>query len=158
MQIRYVIQVAIGGILILAPLANCQSANQADDPRRSERQGELVREIDDPHSGERWILTRNADHPEAPGQLVLIAETHSVTATPEKVAGRAPDGPAPIIRSGDRVIVEQNTPTVEARLEAVAMTSAWAGGTLRLRLIIGGQIVEATATVPGHAALLEGQP
>jgi hypothetical protein len=33
--------------------------------------GEIVREIDDPHTGDRWLLLRNAEAPGGPGRLVL---------------------------------------------------------------------------------------
>jgi hypothetical protein len=36
-------------------------------------QGEVVREIDDPHTGDRWLLKRNDQAPGGPGRLVLVA-------------------------------------------------------------------------------------
>jgi hypothetical protein len=36
-------------------------------------QEEIVREIDDPHSGDRWLLIRNARVPGGPGRLVLVS-------------------------------------------------------------------------------------
>ena len=32
----------------------------------------MVREIDDPHTGDRWKLMRDPVHPEGPGRLVLV--------------------------------------------------------------------------------------
>src|ERR1039458_10642181 len=39
----------------------------------SRAQGEIVREIDDPHTGHSWLLVRNDRHPGGPGRLVLAA-------------------------------------------------------------------------------------
>ena len=36
-------------------------------------QGEVVREIDDPHTGDRWLLRRNDQVPGGPGRLVQVA-------------------------------------------------------------------------------------
>jgi flagella basal body P-ring formation protein FlgA len=57
-----------------------------------------------------------------------------------------------VIRGGDRVILEEHTPVVDARLEAIALAPAREGGTLRVRLKIGGGIVEAVALGPGRVA------
>ena len=38
--------------------------------------GEIVREIDDPHSGDRWLLVRDASHPGGPGLLLQIGRAH----------------------------------------------------------------------------------
>jgi hypothetical protein len=34
-------------------------------------QGEVVREIDDPHTGQRWLLVRDGQQPGGPGRLLL---------------------------------------------------------------------------------------
>jgi flagella basal body P-ring formation protein FlgA len=59
----------------------------------------------------------------------------------------------PVIHAGDRVIVEENSPVVEARLEAVALGPAALGSALEVRLKIGGLVVRAIARGPGRAAL-----
>jgi hypothetical protein len=63
--------------------------------------------------------------------------------------------PAPILHSGDRLIVDEHTAVVDAQLEAVAMGPAAAGGSLNVRLAIGGRVVRAVATAPGRAVLQE---
>ena len=115
--------------------------------------GEIVREIDDPHSGARWLLERNADHPGGPGLLVL-AEGGRNPGRQDK-ARFEPSGvdPRTVIRAGERLIVEENTPVVEARLEAVALGPAVIGSVLDARLKIGGRVVRAVALGPGRAEL-----
>jgi len=85
--------------------------------------GEVLREIDDPHTGERWLLLRNEQNPGGPGHLVRIA------AGGNRFAGAMPRGAGaaeeavqpPIIRSGDRLRLEQHTAVVDAVLEARAI-------------------------------------
>jgi flagella basal body P-ring formation protein FlgA len=58
-----------------------------------------------------------------------------------------------IIRGGDRLVVEQNTAVIEARLEAVALGPARRGATFQARLKIGGKVVRVVALAPGRAEL-----
>jgi flagella basal body P-ring formation protein FlgA len=62
----------------------------------------------------------------------------------------------PVIRSGDRLIVEEHTARVDAVLEARAMNPAAVGGALDVRLTIGGVVVRAVALGPGRAAFQTG--
>jgi hypothetical protein len=39
--------------------------------------GQLVRIIDDPSLGDRWLLIRDPNHPGGPGRLVLASRTRS---------------------------------------------------------------------------------
>jgi len=115
--------------------------------------GEIVREIDDPHSGARWLLMRNADHPGGPGLLLLAESGRKLVQQGQ--AGFEPSGTGPrtVIRAGERLVVEENTAVVEARLEAVALNPAVIGSVLDARLRIGGRVVRAVALGPGRAAL-----
>jgi hypothetical protein len=113
--------------------------------------GEIVREIDDPSNGNHWLLVRNADHPAGPGLLLLVSAAHIQAMQAEPVV----EPVLPVIRTGDRVIVEENTPLVDARLEAVAMSPAMAGSPFNVLLSIGGRIIRAVATGPGRATLQE---
>jgi flagella basal body P-ring formation protein FlgA len=61
----------------------------------------------------------------------------------------------PVIRSGDRLVVEESSAVVEARLEAVALGPAAEGAEFRVRLAIGGKVVLAVALGPGHAAFAD---
>ena len=134
--------------------------------------GEVVREIDDPHTGARWLLSRDSIHPGGPGRMVLAAEARGralnnvgngvgnavrsearVGIQGDPAQYQPASAPAqPVIRSGDRVIVEENTAVVEARLEAVALNPAAIGSGLNVRLTIGGRVVRAVALAPGRAA------
>jgi hypothetical protein len=110
--------------------------------------GEIVREIDDPHTGAHWMLMRDPDHPAGPGRLVLAAGTHN-----DLRSGHPEVEPLrPVIRAGDRLVVEENTAVVESRLEAVALGPAVIGSPLDVRLKIGGKVIRAVALGPGRAA------
>lgn len=121
--------------------------------------GAVVREIDDPHTGDRWLLVRDPSHPGAPGRMVLVAGAEGPAGRKAPGAGLATTAwptkhiaPIPVIRAGDRLVVEQSTPLIEARLEAVALGTAAVGAPLNVRLAIGGNVVPAIALGPGRAA------
>jgi F0F1-type ATP synthase membrane subunit c/vacuolar-type H+-ATPase subunit K len=107
--------------------------------------GDFVREIDDPNTGDRWLLTRDSRHPGGPGLLILV----SFVGGPSRQANS--EIPPPIIHAGDRVIVEERTAVMEARLEAIALGPAIAGSSLNLRLILGSKVVRAVARGPSNA-------
>ena len=116
---------------------------------------ELVREIDDPHTGERWLLVRNDLNPGGPGRMVLVGGLrNSVDGVAPRVGEQTvADVPQPVIRAGDRLIVEEHTALADAVLEARALTPAAQGSALNVRLTIGGKVVRAVALGPGRAAL-----
>jgi hypothetical protein len=124
--------------------------------------GEVVREIDDPNTGARWLLTRDSNRLGGPGRMVLAAEPRgqalNIAANATGTgAGQFHTGSAQAqaaIRAGDRLIVEQDTAVVEARLEAVALNSAAVGSQFNARLALGGKVVHVMALAPGRAALL----
>jgi hypothetical protein len=118
--------------------------------------GRAVREIDDPYNGERWILLRNQSHPGGPGRLVLLRDIGSAAGQKgqsgsELTACRALQ--SPVIRAGDLLELEEDTPVVNARLEAVALGPAAIGDAFEARLQIGGKVLRAVALAPGRAAL-----
>jgi hypothetical protein len=133
-------------------------------------QGEVVREIDDPHTGQRWLLVRDGQQPGGPGRLLLAgqAPAEQVLSGPvqAKTIRREPGGasrqiaaaPAelrilPVIRAGDRLVVEEHTPVVDAVLEARALNPAARGSAFEARLSIGGRVVRVVALGPGRAEL-----
>jgi hypothetical protein len=119
-------------------------------------EGALVREIDDRECGTRWLLLRDDRNPGGPGRLVLVQDAHPEGAI-RPVSGAASEPAAapqkPVIHAGDRLVIEQETPEISARLEAVALAPAVAGRLFRARLLTGGKVVEAVALAPGRAAL-----
>ncbi|HEX4756948.1 MAG TPA: hypothetical protein VH308_03165 [Terracidiphilus sp.] len=127
---------------------------------QAEKQTDAVRVIDDPHTGNRWMLVRNPDHPGGPGRLVLAADTNG--ARHDKMADSTP-APAPrssstperpVIHAGDKLVVEEHTAIVDARLEGMALSPAIRGAFLKVRLSIGGKVVRAEAVGPALAVLL----
>ena len=116
--------------------------------------GNLVREIDDPCGGDRWLLVRDPSRPGGPGRLFQVSAVRRKPLNPGH-AGPEIEAPAPVIHPGDRILVEENTPVVEARLEAVAMGPAQPGSTFTVRLAVGGRVVRVVAVGPGRAVFPE---
>ncbi len=118
-----------------------------------------VREIDDPCTGARWLLLQDPNHPGGPGRLVPASNIQNAGAVRVKDRDGLPNAtaialpPRPVIRGGDRLIVEENTAVVEARLEATALGLAARGSSFQARLQIGGKVVRVVAMGPGRAAL-----
>jgi hypothetical protein len=115
----------------------------------------LLREIDDPSSGTRWLLVRDKTNPGGPGRLELVMPGRD-----PGVLGRlaqtplvAQIRPIPIIRPGNKLVVEEHSTTADAYLEGVALGPAGTGSVLNVRLAIGGRMVRAVAVAPGRAAL-----
>lgn len=124
-------------------------------PRAAE---EIVRVIDDPANGDRWLLERDSQHPGGPGRMVLVAREKGSPAAArafhEYAGSRFGAGTlAALIRAGDHLIVEEHTRLLDAVLEGIALDRAREGGALRVRLTIGGRIVKAVAVAPGRAML-----
>jgi hypothetical protein len=121
----------------------------------------IVREIDDPHSGARWLLLTDANHPGGPGRLVLDSAVPHELLHSGAYRQKAQPSLQPAIRAGERLILEEHSPMVDARLDAIALSSAAVGSAVRVRLIIGGRVVRALAVAPGRAVLVqekEGRP
>jgi len=146
-----------------------RSARAADNPRSDT----VVREIDDLSTGNRWLLVRNSEHTGGPGRMVLVAGPGMAGL---EVNGSGPGGPGtdgrnlaleavsvpkrqaipdlrPVIRGGDRLVVEQNTPVIVAWLDGIALGPAATGGRLKVRLTATGGVVQAVALGAGRAAL-----
>lgn len=145
MASRDAMRCVVMAILSLWPVAMIA---QRDIEVRGNAAGAPIREIDDPSSGARWMLYR-ADGG-GPGRLVLVT-------VPTSEHGRAesarPIVPRPVIHAGDRIVLVEHTPVVDASLEATALGPAAAGSEMRVRLAIGGRIVPAIALGPGRAEI-----
>jgi flagella basal body P-ring formation protein FlgA len=97
-------------------------------------------------------LVRDGKRPAAPGRLIAASSDLNATgATPAECAAFKR---ALLIHAGDSVIAEEHTGSVDARLEAIALTGAAAGDQLTVRLKIGGRIFRARAIAPGRAVML----
>jgi len=143
-------------------------------------QGEVVREIDDPHTGQRWLLLRDGQQPGGPGRLLLAGQaqaerapsgqvqtrqsqagpvqTETIWKEPDSASGQIAAAPVelrflPVIHAGDRLVVEEHTPVVDALLEARALNPATQGSAFEARLSIGGRVVRVVALGPGRAEL-----
>jgi hypothetical protein len=124
--------------------------------------GQVVREIDDPQTGDRWLLVRDPGHSGGPGRMVLavagLAESRQTGTGDASSAASSPasfstgrQSSLPVIHTADRLIVQEDTALVVARLEAVALGPALSGSSLKVRLLIGGSVVRAVALGPGRA-------
>jgi hypothetical protein len=130
------------------------SGSAAFQPLVAPPAADLFREIDDPSSGTRWLLFRDPIHPGGPGRLVPLGPWPLALGPSSSVPGPWRLALRPVIHSGDRIVVEQNTPVIEARFEAIALGPAVPGATLQARLRIGGRVVRAVALAPHRAALV----
>jgi len=118
----------------------------------------VLREIVDPSTGHHWLLLRDQARPGAPGRLVLAATPHGMSPGDSLARLVVPVLPSarlqPIIRGGDRVMVEETTPVVEAHLEGVALQPAAEGAQLDVRLKLSGTRVRAVALAPGRVEIV----
>lgn len=129
--------------------------NAALGAAAASEEGQLVREIDDPQTGDRWLLLRNDELPGGPGRWVRFAtERKAMRGVALRVARQPEEARAlPVIRAGERLTVEEHTAHVDALLEARALGPAAAGSPFEARLVLGGRVVRAVALGPGRAAL-----
>jgi len=127
-------------------------------PSAGQTSGAIFREIDDPSTGDRWLLERDAFHPEGPGRWLLVAARRTSRQLSPRRDGASPGASEtayrqlPVIRPGDELIAEEHTAVVDARLEAVALGAAASGAEFPARLKIGGKVVALVAVAPGRAA------
>ncbi len=118
-------------------------AATAETARDSGR--DVIRKIEDPSTGDLWMLLRDHSRSGGPGRMVLARSGHDPVQQPVS------DNERPIIQSGDAVAVEEHTPVVDVRLEAIALGPAAKGTRFRARLKIGGRVVQVVAVLPGRA-------
>jgi hypothetical protein len=115
----------------------------------------LVCEIDDPSTGARWLLLRDDARPAGPGRLVLVVGSKADSVTELAAATqKASATEDTVIRTGDALIVEQHSPIIDARLQAMALGSAAPGNVFPARLTIGGKVVRALAIAAGRAVFV----
>ena len=157
-------------LAVFCPVMARAQSGVVGEPLKTAR-ANAIRVIRDPHTAACWLLQRDPARPGGPGRMVLLSakdgfQLESVKLEPASLesanaVGGTSNGalkvnrilPAPVVRSGDRLIVEESSALVEARLEAVALGSAVEGAEFRARLAIGGKIVRVVATGHGRATL-----
>lgn len=149
--------IAMSSLLPAASLARQSQDSRAVDAHAMQR---ALREIDDPKTGTRWLLVRDERHPAGPGRLIQAATQEGRSAGPSVGLAADPVLPAKIlaplpivIRSGDRLVVEEESSVIEMRLEAVALGPATVGKTLDARLKAGGKVVRVVALGAGRVRL-----
>jgi hypothetical protein len=114
--------------------------------------GEALQEIEDPSTGNRWLLLRDLNRPAGPGRLVLTRQGNSPwTREGNGAVPLVSAGAGPFIHTGDALLVEEHTPVADTRLEAVALGPAVKGTYFRARLKIGGKVARVMAIAPGRA-------
>lgn len=111
----------------------------------------VLRKIDDPATGHLWLVLRNPNHPAGPGRLVPAPR--ALACHEKGGASKQPSvsGEPIVIHAGDVVTVEEHTPVLEMRLQAMALQSSLKGGYFKARLKIGGRVARVMAVAPGHA-------
>lgn len=162
-------------IIATCCLAQSQLQSTHSDAKRDARSTDALNQVrwdprsvvgamDDRNTNLRWLLVKDEQHLSGPGRLVAIqASAWDSAAAGDEAARSQRLGSAPVrllIKTGDRVVVEEHTRIFDARLEAVALEAASAGSNLRVRLRLGGKIVDAVAIGPGLVKMatgLEGQ-
>lgn len=122
--------------------------------------GEVYREINDPHTGDRWLLFRNLSHPGGPGRMVLAERPEGAPVGSAALRERV-NGPVdaveqlPVLHAGDEIVVSRATRTVDEQFEGVALGPAAKGALFEVRLKIGGKVFMAVASAPGRAVFAE---
>ena len=147
-------------LCVLTRSAIAQQPAPAPPPESDAKQA-AIRVVHDPHTGVNWLLERTPDRPGGPGRMIpatleqLKLIRSADTGNPNRTAGVIVQ--PPVIRAGDRIIVEERTAVVEARLAAIALGPAKNGAPFNARLAIGGKVLRVTALGPGRAAIAEDQ-
>lgn len=121
-----------------------------------------IRLIEDPSTHVRWMLFEELNRPAAPALLMPTADTLSCRAS-AAVRGirsaqvRSVFHPSPIVHAGDQLTAVQHTAIADVHLQAVALGSAAAGQTLRVRLKSNGRILSVVVDAPGNATIVAAQ-
>lgn len=139
---------AAGGVQLYAAEPTVNAAGAL--PNRAN----ILREILDPATGDRWLLVRDPEHPGAPARMLRVsAEMKAESEAAGTETKLEPLALKPVIRGGDRVILTESTPVVDARFEAIALGPARLGSQVDVRLKLTGAVVKAVAVGPGQVEL-----
>ncbi|HEY1983846.1 MAG TPA: hypothetical protein VGG85_00470 [Terracidiphilus sp.] len=114
-----------------------------------------LRLIDDPHSGARWFLFRDPEHPGGPGRLVLESTGRPAgNPTASSLSGISQMESAALVHPGGRLIVEDHAAAFDAWLEATVLEKGSAGAVVAVRLKISGRVVRARILSADRAVLV----
>ena len=147
------------GVALVAQAGHTDAQEQSKKSAAPQPAVTAIREIHDPHTGIDWLLLRDAVCAGGPGRLVRVGagiDTSASNVESRRNVRRVSAVEVPprlVILAGDPLIVEENTATIEARLEAIALGAAAPGSLFQARLKIGGRIVPVIARTEGHAVL-----
>jgi hypothetical protein len=153
---------AVLALLMVCGAITTRAQDVAANVSQQTTRANAVRVIQDPHTSMCWQLERDPTRPGGPGRMVLLGllegsqgNSVSIVKANAKIDAKFNANIlTPVIGSGDRVVLEENSAIVETRLEAFALSSARVGAELNVRLAIGGKILRAKAIGPGHAAFV----
>ena len=145
----------------------CQEKNLAQDgPSRLSSAGEVsetgrflaIRVIVDPHTHAQWLVERDSARPFRPARIRLItpAEVCPFTRSGHEAFRPFSSLRAAVIHAGEQVEVIEHTATVEARLEAIALSEAAVGETILVRLKANKRTVRGISLGSGFVALSPG--
>jgi hypothetical protein len=156
-QIALVAFVGVASLCFGGASGSCQKQvgtfSIPDAPREQmglHGQTAAIAEIDDPHSGVRWELMRDPNHPGGPGRLTQMPGKENGNGKPGM---KVPSRPAPVIRAGDRIAIDEDSSVAVIHLEAVALRPGSIGSDIPVRLKQGGSLFHAVVVGPGRATL-----
>lgn len=137
---------ALAMLLIELSCAGCFQMAQ-EPPASQALTGRALRVAYDHQTGGRWLLLRDQAHPAWPAHWIkAIPDDTESASSPHVIL------PLPIvIRAGDWVTVQEQTQSIHAQLDAIALEPAKRGFELWARLRINGIPVRVIAVAPGRA-------
>ena len=155
----------VAAFAILSGSATFSSAQPLAPPEVIPTQGlngapqRVLREIEDPATGMRWLLFHNQMIPNGPGRLLAIGAGNPAALQTKGSAASTGSNPMlrpplpVIIRGGDVVTVEEVSALVKLQMEGIALGPAKLGNTLQVRLTVGKHVVSVVALGPGRTRL-----
>jgi hypothetical protein len=140
-----------GTVCFWLSLMLCFSTAASLTAQQESNQGSAigVRIVNDPASA-CWVLQRTSSDKAGPGHWVQLSPI-ACRESPSRVSTDV-HAPLPfVIQTGSRLVIEQHTQTVDARLLAQAMGPARMGQTVQVRLIPTGAVLLVVVTGPSRA-------
>jgi len=150
---RHVAMIAILAVSAFA-LSPAVAGGASSNPETGASHERLVKVIDDPSTGARWLLYEDTGHPSWPARLVAAPPEQATKSQNALRREASADGARVAIHAGDRLTVEEHTPVADSKLSAVALGQARKGEELEVRLEIGGRVVKAVAEGTGQAQMV----